>query len=551
MGTTPDRSIEIASRHAVYLEGLKTGYANEFAKFLKVMQRDIIDQMRGINDPASMSYQRRNALLRAVNDTIKAGVTNYEKVWLSQVSELGQYAADFEMRALGQVLKHDYVLPSPNQLANAAFSTPLSAKGIYEGQLLKPFFKDIMGKTAQRVQGAIRLASAQGQTTQELVRRIMGTRAAKFKDGLMNLTRRDANALARTSLHHVAQTARESLWEANSDVIEQVEFIAVLDGKTSVLCRALSGERYDVGTGPVPPLHINCRSTRVAVFNDGLDFLDKLGSQFARGPNGVSHVSPDLSYYGWLKTQPAAFQDSVIGPARGALLRNGGLSSERFAQLQLNKNFKPLTLGDMRKLEPLAFSRAFGPVDNIPSFVRAVDVAIYRSLIEKGKASGVEHLSAYNSVTGMTFSSSGSKHFVGISKELERAMLAARSKVVVHHNHPNSRSFSPQDMLMVGRYRGMSELYAHGHDGSSYLTTGLEKFGQLALDKANNAAAAPFLARAAEFHSRADMSELFHHVVTMALKKSNLVAYEFEFSGNMAEVYARNKAVIDSIIEGL
>jgi hypothetical protein len=89
-----------------------------------------------------------------------------------------------------------------------------------------------------------------------------------------------------------------------------------------------------------------------------LDFLDKAGSQFARGPDGVSHVSPDLTYYGWLKTQSAKFQDSVIGPERGALLRNGGLSSGRFAELQLNKNFKPLTLNQMKELEPLAFEAA-------------------------------------------------------------------------------------------------------------------------------------------------------------------------------------------------
>jgi hypothetical protein len=34
------------------------------------------------------------------------------------------------------------------------------------------------------------------------------------------------------------------------------------------------------------------------------------------------------------------------------------LSAERFAQLQLNNSFTPLSLDEMRKLEPLAFRRA-------------------------------------------------------------------------------------------------------------------------------------------------------------------------------------------------
>ena len=69
-------------------------------------------------------------------------------------------------------------------------------------------------------------------------------------------------------------------------------------------------------------------------------------------------VSADETYYGWLKKQPADVQNSIIGPERGQLLRNGGLSSDRFADLQLGANFKPLSMDEMRKLEPTAFTQA-------------------------------------------------------------------------------------------------------------------------------------------------------------------------------------------------
>ena len=48
------------------------------------------------------------------------------------------------------------------------------------------------------------------------------------------------------------------------------------------------------------------------------------------------------TYYEWLKTQPAEF-DIAIGTTRAKLLRSGGLSAERFAELQLGTNFQPLT----------------------------------------------------------------------------------------------------------------------------------------------------------------------------------------------------------------
>jgi len=358
MGVTPDLTVEIASRYAVYLEGVKEGNVRKFDKFIREMQADILRQIRAIDDPASLTKKRLNEILRAVNEAVQTGAANYEKIWRAQALELGEYAAQFEIKAMGRVVRADFLLPTPNQLAAAAFATPLGAEGIYEGMLLDAFFKDVSSKTKTRVAGAVRLVAAQGGTTQDLVRRIRGTRASKFKDGLMELARRDVNALARTSLAHVSSTSRMAVWKANPDIVEQVELLAVLDSRTTEPCRSLSGQRFDIDKAPQPPLHINCRSGLMPVFNDGLDFLDKAGSQFSRGPDGIKRVSPDMTYYQYLKTQSPAFQDSVIGPSRGALLRDGGLSTDDFARLQLNKNFRPITLADMQKLEPLAFESA-------------------------------------------------------------------------------------------------------------------------------------------------------------------------------------------------
>jgi len=76
------------------------------------------------------------------------------------------------------------------------------------------------------------------------------------------------------------------------------------------------------------------------------------------GDVGPQQVRADLGYYDWLKQQPAAFQDKAIGSKRAKLFREGGLSIERFSQLQLDRNLSPLTLAQMKALEPLAFQRA-------------------------------------------------------------------------------------------------------------------------------------------------------------------------------------------------
>lgn len=354
-----DLLVEIASRHAVHLEGLKSGYVREFDKFLRAMQDDIVARLSKVDDPAGLTGRRLNRLLDAVRETLRSGFGDYEAVWRKQVAELAEYEGAFTARSLQQVVGFEMAVPTPAQLVTAAFVNPLHVSGVDGGKLLEPFFRDWTGKTFDRVTGAIRLASAQGLSTPDLVRRIRGTRAARFQDGVMAMTKRDVTLMARTALQHVASQARAAVAAANPKYISKELFVAVLDGHTSTVCRSLSNQEFDVGKGPHSPLHMACRSVRTPVIDARFRELSEGGEQFSRGPDGKPQlVSADLTYYEWLKTQPAAFQDSVLGSSRGQLIRKGGLSAERFSELQLDKNFRALTLDQMRELEPVAFERA-------------------------------------------------------------------------------------------------------------------------------------------------------------------------------------------------
>jgi len=74
--------------------------------------------------------------------------------------------------------------------------------------------------------------------------------------------------------------------------------------------------------------------------------------------NRAGQASASLDYYQWLQQQLASFQDVAIGPVRAKLSRPGRLSVQRFAELKLDRNFAPLSLAQMKVLEPLAFKAA-------------------------------------------------------------------------------------------------------------------------------------------------------------------------------------------------
>ena len=107
----------------------------------------------------------------------------------------------------------------------------------------------------------------------------------------------------------------------------------------------------------MPPIHPNCRSTTIAVLGSEWDWLDEGGTRASSGPN-PGYVPAEETYYDWLKKQPAEFQTVALGPTRATLFRNGGLTPERFAELNLGRDFEPLTLAEMRRIEPEAFNRA-------------------------------------------------------------------------------------------------------------------------------------------------------------------------------------------------
>ena len=81
------------------------------------------------------------------------------------------------------------------------------------------------------------------------------------------------------------------------------------------------------------------------------DFLDAGAKRAARGADGGMQVSADMSYYDFLSLQPAAIQDAALGPVRGKIFRNAGMSAEEFRVASVDGFGRPLTLKEMAALD--------------------------------------------------------------------------------------------------------------------------------------------------------------------------------------------------------
>lgn len=355
MPVTPRQLTDQATRHAVQVEGYKNGAVKEYKSLLKKMEKTVLSEL-GM-DITEWNRRRLRKKLTAIAGAIKDTSTPIDELFSKQIAELALFEAEFEVKSLNNVVVNvDFDLPSDNQIRAAVLSQPIQAVGPYQGQLLATMTEGWTASTIKRVNGAIRLGFANGTPTAQLVRDMQAV------GGAFELSAKELNNVVRTGLAHSANTARESVWRENSEVIVGYRIKATLDGKTTTLCRSIDeeGKIRKVGEDITPPLHINCRDFTEAVLDDRYSTLEEGGTRFARDPaTGKVETAPaNQGYYSWLKTQPAKVQDSIVGPTRGLLLRNGGISAERFAELQIGKNFTANTIEEMRLLDPVSLEKA-------------------------------------------------------------------------------------------------------------------------------------------------------------------------------------------------
>jgi len=358
MPTAPEQLKNIEIRNQVFLEGLKEGEHRKFAKFLRDLSLQLIKRLES-EGQTIQTKRRLQILLADFNEIQNLIYSEYTDLLTDDLEKTTIDQADFEAEALSRTVKNfDSVLPAPAQLLTASRIIPMSVQGLTSKPLLKPFIKDWTTDSINRVNTVIQQGFAQGKTVNQMSLEIRGTKQQKFKNGVLGKINRDNRAIVRTSVQHVASVARTETMRQNSDVVKGYEWVSTLDSRTSSQCRGLDGRTFDIGVGPLPPIHVNCRSTTVAVLDDRFDFLDKDAKRPAVGEKKIGQVAADKTYYEWFTTESAKFQNSVIGVNRGKLLRNGGLTAEQFARWSLDKNFQPLTLDEMRVKRPEVFEEA-------------------------------------------------------------------------------------------------------------------------------------------------------------------------------------------------
>ena len=351
--TVNEELVDQFIRHQLYLERFKQGNLDSLQAFLQDLMDDVSALLGKRGTDVGTSVDRLNDLLkdlRAISDDVAKQMKDTAS---QQMRDLAVYEHGWTLSTLQSTIPVllDYKTVAPAQLWAAVNARP------FEGRDFQTWFKDYSVIQQKRITDVVRMSVVEGETIDQTIRRLRGTKTAKYRDGLIfGLQRRSAEALARTTVNHVVTMARQATFEANTEVVSAVTWRSTLDGRTSEICQARDGKVYPIDSGPRPPAHPNCRSAIVPVVKS----WKELGINLAEAPEGTrasmnGQVPASETYQEWLSRQPAAFQDDVLGKTKGKLFRQGDLTLERFVDEGTGRAY---TLEELRQRHPDAFRRA-------------------------------------------------------------------------------------------------------------------------------------------------------------------------------------------------
>lgn len=248
--------------------------------------------------------------------------------------------------------------------------------GVIRGHSSATWWQSQAADLTLKFSGQMRQGVLLGESVDELARRVRGTKANSYNDGIMAAKKREAAALVRSSVIAVANEARLRSFREMGDVVKGIAWLSTLDGRTTTECRGLDGLEWTLEYEPVghdkkfpgPTAHWQCRSTQTTVLRSWDELsgkkLPSIGDKeleaamqevlaaSGMAPEKVAkaiagtrasmdgQVSASMDYNEWLATKSDAFINDVLGPGRAALWKSGKVTLRDLT----DQDNRPLTL---------------------------------------------------------------------------------------------------------------------------------------------------------------------------------------------------------------
>lgn len=360
-----------ANTSAINILRVSGGMRNAVVSQLETLERDLVRQVASL--PDTSRRRSLNALLRQTRESIQE---TYRTIAANQHVALEKMAG-LQYKSTVQALNGAIGVPILRRLPTESQINAIMRDSLIQGHHSAAWWKTQSETLQFKFNGEMRDGFLRGESVPDLVRRVRGTKANNYNDGIMNIPKNQAETLVRTSVQTVSNTARLETIEENQDLMKGIRWVATLDGRTTKICISLDGLMWSlpdykpIGHNkefPGVTAHWGCRSTQSPVLKSlaelsgkkikplddktfqqavddnlkakGVD-PERRNKMKARVRASMDGAVPATRTYGeWLETKDETFQDQVLGKRRADLFRSGTLGVRQLT----NHDNRPLTL---------------------------------------------------------------------------------------------------------------------------------------------------------------------------------------------------------------
>lgn len=338
--------IDASVRHTVYVNRFASSQINEMLPYLTRIRKATAAEIAGgdINDMTKKKLQRLYQEITGIN---AAALESMGKKLKGNMKEFAVYEKDFAQRMLNKGTKVEWDVPTDKQVTAAILSEPVASLRD-KGLSIDGFLDEFSDKKGKQIVGFIQEGVIKGSSNQKILAELAAVTDIDMRNQL--------KTVIRTITMHVSDVARQEFYRENQDVIESDEWIATLDADTCIICGSLDHKIFPFGKAPDKP-HPQCRCVVVPVVKKEFSIIGSVEGleRPARGAEGRElGISANTTYNDWLRTQPASFQDDILGQGKGQIFRDGGLKIDRF----VNDDRQPLTLKELKNSDERAIKGA-------------------------------------------------------------------------------------------------------------------------------------------------------------------------------------------------
>ena len=361
MANINERVDQLLTKHDLDLIRFSNGQVKDVMKDINGLQKEIVGLLKEV-EPSNRSQLQ--ALLDRVDNAIE---NSYSAIAAKSVKSFQELAV-VESQAVSSVAQKAFTIPIAPNILPQGIGIEIVENGIMpnnpDGLPLKERWTRQKEGLKSNTKTGLGYAIKHNQSLDDMLKFVRGTRNLGFRDGVMAKSKTGAETIIRTATDTVVNSARIESYKRNSDAIEGIQANAILDNRTTLLCRTRNGWAWHLQTGkpfrgtPVefmgePPWHFNCRTTLSPIFKSLEDLqgvLDKeLNREIAkRGQNFPidGKPAPIPSFARSINAMGSKEQERVLGKGRYELFKENKITLSDL----VNQQGRTLTIKELKNL---------------------------------------------------------------------------------------------------------------------------------------------------------------------------------------------------------